>query len=210
MESGWGVLGALLVVIIVSTGCLSAIFPYPSLPAPTQTPAPIPAPTTISPVSSIPVDQMALQPTDMPSGYILKDRSDIPYLGTDQMSRNLGWRAGYQVTYYRLNEDQYDLTDVSQEIDLFTPANMNMVFNIQEDAVNAQMTGTTQIFELPCPSMGDHTFAYRKTDTQNPLLTTYGIIFTKKDVYEELTMSGTTTDFETLKNLTMTASGRIQ
>jgi hypothetical protein len=210
METGWGILGALMVVIIVSAGCLSAIFPYPPLPAPAQTPAPTPVPTTISPVSTIPVSQMALQPADMPSDYILKDRSDIPYLQIDQMSRNLGWRAGYEVIYYRLNEQQYDLTEVSQVIDLFTPANMNMVFNEQEDAVNAGGTGTTQIYELPCPSMGDHTFAYRETDTQSPLLTTYAIIFTKKDVYEELTMSGTTTDFETLKNLTLTASGRIQ
>src|SRR5208283_478498 len=210
MHTGSGVLVAILVLVLVSTGCLSAIFPNPSEPAPAQTTAPTPVPTTISPVSTIPLSQMALQPSDMPSGYVLKGRSDISYLEMDQMSRNLGWRAGYTVTYYRLNEQQYELTTVSQVIDLYTLSNMNTIFNLQEDAVTAQETGTTQIYQLPCPNMGDHTFAYRKTDLENPLLTTYSIIFTKKDVYEEVTMSGTTTDFETLKELAQTAAGRIQ
>jgi hypothetical protein len=59
--------------------------------------------------------------------------------------------------------------------------------------------------------MGDRTFAYRTSDTQNLLsITTYSIIFTNKDVYEELTMSGTTTDFETLKELAQTATAKIQ
>lgn len=210
MHTGSGAFVAILVVVLFSAGCLSAIFPNPQGPAPTQTTAPTPVPTTISPVSTIPVSQMALQPSDMPSGYILKDRSDISYLEMDQMSQNLGWRAGYSVTYYRLNEQQYDLTTVSQVIDLYTLSNMNTVFNVQEGAVTAQETGTTQIYQLPCPNMGDQTFAYRKTDSENPLLTTYSIIFTKKDVYEEVTMSGTTTDFETLKELAQTAAGRIQ
>ncbi|HVP96337.1 MAG TPA: hypothetical protein VMS83_04240 [Methanoregula sp.] len=154
---------------------------------------------------------MALQPSDLPSDYILKDRSDITYPEMDQISLNLGWRAGYKVTYYRFNEQQYDMTEVSQVIEIFTPINMNTVFNIHEDAITGQATGIDQIYELPCPNMGDHTYAYRKTETQGPLSSvTYGILFTKKDVYEELTMSGTTTDFEALKSLAQTAAGKIQ
>jgi hypothetical protein len=210
MYTGYGILSAVFAAVLISAGCLSTIFPYPSASEPTLSPVPTPVPTTISPVSTVPVSQMALQPSDMPTDYILQDRSDISYMEMDQISRNLGWRAGYTVTYYRLNQQQYDMTSVSQVIDLYTLTNMNTVFNIQEDAATAQGTGTTQVYELPCPNMGDHTFAYRKTDSQNPLLTTYSILFTKKDVYEELNMSGTTTDFETLKDLAQTAAGKIQ
>jgi hypothetical protein len=209
MHTGSGILCAILTAVLISAGCLSAIFPYPAVPAPTPAPTPIPA--TESPVATVPVSQMALQPSDMPAEYILKDRSDLTYLEMDQMSHDLGWRAGYTVTYYRMNQEKYDMTELRQVIDLYPLANMNNVFNIETGAITGQENGTTQIYELPCPNMGDRTFAYREHDTQSPLsITTYSIIFTNKDVYEELTMSGTTTDFETLKELARTAADKIR
>jgi hypothetical protein len=103
------------------------------------------------------------------------------------------------------------MTELRQVINLYPLANMNKVFDIEEEAITAQENGTTQIYELPCPNMGERTFAYRKSDSRGPLdITTYSIIFTNKDVYEELTMSGTTTDFETLKTLARTAADMIQ
>jgi hypothetical protein len=210
MYPGSAVLCAVLAIVLVSAGCLSAIFPEPvSVQAPTPTPTPVP--TTESAVAIVPVSQMALQLSDMPSDYILKDRSDLTYLEMDQMSHDLGWRAGYGVTYYRLDQEKYDMTELRQVIDLYPLANMNKVFDIEEEAITAQENGTTQIYELPCPNMGDRTFAYRKDETRGPLsITTYSIIFTNKDVYEELTMSGTTTDFEMLKTLARTATDKIQ
>jgi hypothetical protein len=211
MQSASAVLGTMLAAVLVSTGCLSAIFPYPSVPVPVQTSTLTPVPTTESPVSTVPLSQMALQLSDMPSGYILKDRSDISYPEIDQISHTLGWKAGYTVTYYRLNQQQYDMTEISQVIDLYSLASMNDVFNIGENAVTSQETGTTLIYQIPCPNMGQQTYAYRETDSQNPLsVTTYSIIFIHKDVYEQLTMSGTTTDFETLKGLAQIATDKIQ
>ncbi|MGD0533832.1 MAG: hypothetical protein ABR999_00115 [Methanoregula sp.] len=210
MHIGSGILCAVLATVLVSAGCLSAIFPD-LVPAPTLTPTPAPVPTTESQVATVPVSQMALQPSDMPSDYILKDRSDLSYLEMDQMSHDLGWKAGYVVTYYRMNQEKYDMTEIRQVIDLYPLENMNKVFDIEKDAISSQKTTLTQIYELPCPNMGDRTFAYRTSDTQNLLsITTYSIIFTNKDVYEELTMSGTTTDFETLKELAQTATDKIQ
>jgi hypothetical protein len=211
MHTASAVLGAALVAVLVSAGCLSAIFPYPSAPAPVQTSPVTSVPTTESPVSTVPVSQVALQLSDMPSGYILKDRSDISYQEMDQMSQNLGWKAGYSVTYYQLNQQEYEMTEINQVIDLYPLASMNDVFNIGENAVTSQDNGTTQIYQLPCPNMGQQTYAYRETDSQNPLSeTTYSIIFINKDVYEQLTMTGTTTDFETLKGLAQTAADKIQ
>jgi hypothetical protein len=212
MYPGSAVLCAVLAIVLVSAGCLSAIFPEPaSVQAPALTTTPTPVPTTESAVATVPVSQMALQLSDLPSDYILKDRSDLTYLEMDQISHDLGWRAGYEVTYYRLDQEKYDMTEIRQVIDLYTLANMNKVFDIEEEDITAQENGTTQIYELPCPNMGDRTFAYRNGTTQNPLsITTYSIIFIKKDVYEELTMSGTTTDFEMLKTLAKAAADKIQ
>jgi hypothetical protein len=211
MHAGSGILCAIIAAVLVSSGCLSAIFPNPALPIPTQTPAPVPAPTTESPVTTVPVSQMALQPSDMPSDYILKDRSDLTYLEMSQMSHYLGWRAGYTVTYYRVNQEKYDLTELRQVIDLYPLANMNKVFDIEKEDITSKENSTTDIYELPCPNMGERTFAYREADTQSPLsITTYSIVFTNKDVYEELTMSGTTTDFEMLKELSQAAADKIR
>ena len=167
-HTGSGVLCAILAAVLISAGCLSAIFPYPAVPSPTRTPAPTAVPTTESPVATVPVSQMALQLSDMPSDYILKDRSDLTYLEMDQMSHDLGWRAGYMVTYYRMNQEKYDLTELSQVIDLFPLANMNKVFDIKEEDITSQENGTTQIYELPCPNMGEQTFAYRKLAPKIP------------------------------------------
>ncbi len=211
MRTASAVLGTILVAVLLSAGCLSAIFPYPSASAPVETPTVTPVPTTENPFSTVPVSQMALQPSDMPSDYILRDRSDISYLEMDQISHTLGWKAGYTVSYYRLNPQQYDLTEVSQVIDLYPLANMNEVFNVEEDAITSLENGTTQIYQLPCPNMGEQTYAYRETDSRNsPLTTTYSIIFVNKDIYEKLTMSGTTTDFETLKELAQISADKIQ
>jgi hypothetical protein len=210
MYTGSGIICAVLAAVLVSAGCLSAIFPHP-VPVSTPSPTPVPAPTTESPVATVPVSQMALQPSDIPSDYILKDRSDRTYLEMSQMSHDLGWRAGYAVSYYRVNQEKYDLTGLRQLIDLYPLANMNKVFDIEKEAIESQNTGTTKIYELPCPKLGERTLAYRKTDDQSHLsISTYTIIFTKKDVYEELTMSGTTTDFETLKELAQSAAEKIR
>ena len=211
MYAGYGILCCLCVAALMGSGCLSALFSSPSVPESASTTVPTPVPTTVNPASTVPVSQMALQPTDLPSGYIIRDRSDISYLETDQIARNLGWKAGYKVTYYHLDPQQYDMTTISQEIDLYTPITMNTVFNVRKDSITGQGTGSSPIYELPCPSMGDHTFAYRTGDSSDPYsYTSYSILFTRKDVFEEINMSGTTTDFELLKSLAQTASDRIQ
>jgi hypothetical protein len=212
MYLGTGILCVVIAVVLVSAGCLSTIFPDP-VPVSTETPTspPTPVPTTESPVATVTVSRMALQPSDIPSDYILKDRSDRTYLEMSQMSLDLGWRAGYAVTYYRVNQEKYDLTGLRQVIDLYPLANMNKVFDIEKEAIESQNTGTIKIYELPCPKQGERTSAYRKTDDQSSRsISTYTIIFTKKDVYEELTMGGTTTDFETLKELAQVAADKIR
>ena len=41
-------------------------------------------------------------------------------------------------------------------------------------------------------------------------ITSYSVIFVKKNVFEQMHMEGTTTDYEVLKTIAQTAAGRIQ
>jgi hypothetical protein len=63
--------------------------------------------------------------------------------------------------------------------------------------------------ELSDPNIGDSSMAFRFTkpgiDTKE-----YLIIFVKKDVYEQLDMSGTVTDYESLKQLATIAAAKIK
>ena len=93
-RTGSGVLCAILAAVLISPGAFrqfSRILPCLHRPGPLRQ---LPCQLTESPVATVPVSQMALQLSDMPSDYILKDRSDLTYLEMDQMSHDLGWRAG--------------------------------------------------------------------------------------------------------------------
>lgn len=210
MYAGSGILCAVLLAVLVSAGCLSSIFPEP-VPEPTATPAPTAVPTTESKVSTVPASQMALQPSEIPSDYILKDRSDITYLEMSPVDHDQGWKSGYSSTYYRINEEKYDMTGLRQVIQIYTLANIKKIYDLKKDAIESQAYETTAFYELPCPKIGDRTFAYRISDKNySSGISTYTIIFTKKDVYEELAMGGTTTDFETLKALAQAAAEKIR
>jgi len=156
--------------------------------------------------------ELALQLADIPGDYILKERSDIPYTKTTQVARDLGWRQGYMVTFYRINAVKYDMTGLRQMIELYPLANMNKVFDMAKEAMNLQAdSGQVTQNELPMEKVGDKSVAYITENTtvrNSPPV--YTIIFVKKDVIEKLEMSGTTTDFETLKNLAGIAADKIQ
>jgi hypothetical protein len=211
MQTGPGTAGVLLVMIFFSTGCLSAIFPDPVVVTPTPAPVPEPVPTTENPYSTIPVSQMALLPADLPGDYILKERADLTYLETDTISRDLGWKAGYFVSYYRMNPEKYDMTVFSQTTGLYSLTTMNIVFNEKKNDALLLENDTIKIYVMPCRKLGDNTFAYKMVDEKLSVpINRYTIMVTRKDVYEELTMLGTTTDYEKLKELAATAVDKIR
>ncbi len=201
-----------LIMFIGSAGCLS------SSPAAQTTPeATMPPQVTVSPTpdSTVPMtgpSGIALQLADLPSDYILKDRSEIPYMEMSQMSRDLGWREGYFVTFYRMNQKKFDMTGLRQTIGLYSSPNMNRVFDMaKEEIVNPVSGGTGRVYELPLARIGDASIAYKMENTSPPdNLPVYTILFNKKDVFETLEMGGTTTDYETLKNVARIAADKIR
>lgn len=210
MHQGFCALTIVMLLFIGTAGCFSipVAQPLPTTPTPTI----IPAPTTESPVSTIRPADMALQLTDIPADYVLKDRSERIYPEISQISRDLGWRQGYSVTFYRMNRQMFDMTGLRQSIDLYPLLNMNKVFDMaKESMMSPAADGSFTVYELPLAKIGDASIAYKTEDTRVPYNSpVYTILFVKKDVFEKLEMGGTTTDYETLKTVARIAAEKIR
>ena len=210
MYAGTGVsAGIVLVLLVCSSGCLDSFYAQPVPPQATPL-LPVVITTPESPVVLLSPANMALQPSDLPGDYFLKDRSVIAPDEMPALNRDLGWRQGYRVEYYRMNLDRGDITGVTQTIDLYPLENMNKLFSVEKDALLAPDPVTDQP-EIPFPVIGDRSIAVRKTRSDDPYqMVTYTAIFTDKNVFEKITMAGTTTDYEVFRNITRAAAGKIR
>ena len=208
MQKWYGSLILVLIFLACSSGCLS-----PSSEKPAAIPEPIPTllPTPESKTSTIPPSDMALQLADIPSDYILKDRSVMVSPEVTELTRDLGWRQGYFVSFYRINKEKDDQTGIRQSINIFPIENMNKVFSIEKEDMKSRAAGSGTIYEIPFPTTGDTSIAFRETNANNPYnIALYSVLFTKKNVYEKITMSGTSTDYEVLKDIAQKAAAKIR
>ena len=154
---------------------------------------------------------MALQPTDIPSDYILKDRSVMIFPEVTQLTRDLGWRQGYFVSFYRINKEKDDETRIRQSINIFPIENMDKIFSIEKEDMKSRAEGSGSIYEIPFPTIGDASIAYRSTNADDPnTIAVYTVMFTKKNVYEKIIMTGTSTDYELVKALAQKAAEKIR
>jgi hypothetical protein len=153
---------------------------------------------------------MALQLSDVPPDYRLKDSTVIAYSEVSQLARDLDWQQGYQATFYRMNWEKGDMTGIHQFISFYPTENIDKVYAIEIEGIRSGKNGTTR-HEIPFPTIGDQSMAFRETRSADPLdLAIYTVIFTKKNVFETIMMGGTTTDYETLKYVVRTAADRIK
>lgn len=212
MEYTWAAL-ILVIFLLCSAGCLDSLVGEP--PDKTGTPTPTPTPKTV-PATEIPqgVEQssdMALQPSDLPSDYLLRDRSVMALPEVSQLARELGWRQGYYVSFYRRISNTDDTTWIRQSVNIFSTDNINGVFLLEKEELKNQQLSPGTRYEIPFPAVGERSIAFRETnplDSERPV--TYTVIFIKKNVYEKITMSGTNTDYETLKRLVLRADTLVQ
>jgi hypothetical protein len=199
----------LVIFLLCSAGCLDTLAGEPPYkPEPT---APAPVVTTETPRLTEQSSDMALQPADLPSDYILQHRSVIALPEVSQLARELGWRQGYYVSFYRRVGNTNDSTRIQQSINIFSTDNINGVFLLEKKELSDQQLTTGTRYEIPFPAVGERSIAFRDTDpldTERPV--TYTVIFTKKNVYEKITMAGTSTDYETLKRLVLRAEALVQ
>ena len=208
-----GLIAIILVLLIGSAGCVDTVLEKPvARPTLTPTPTPLAAATTAqeSQISTVAASEMALQLSDLPGDYFIRDRSTTAYDEQSTLSRDLGWRQGYFVSFYRMNLDRVDITSITQTIGVYAPDNMNKVYSVEKDAL-LTIGNATELYEIPFPVLGDRSIAARKTATESrQTVVTYTVIFTRKNVFEKISMTGTTTDSETLKDIVAKAVARIQ
>jgi hypothetical protein len=202
---------AVLVLLIWSSmtaGCFLLDQAPPSL-HPTTLPTPIP--TTESRISTVEPSVMALQISDLPEGYTIKERSDVSYAEINPIARGEGWKKGYYVAFYRMNTKNYDITGISQQISIYPLNRMALIFDEVKNGIISRMNASVSVTELPFPKTGDRTIALRSIDANDSYgIIVYTVIFTKKDVFEQIEMRGTTTDYEVLKDITATAALKIR
>lgn len=190
---------------ICSAGCLSQAPVTPS--PPTSMPTTIPVPE--STIATIPPGTMALQLTDVPGDYLLKERDVIAYSEVSQLARDLGWQQGYLVTFYRMNREKDDITGIRQSISVYPPENIGKVYDLETEGILSSRNGMTR-HAIPFPRIGDQSIAFRETRIANPMdIAVYTVIFSKKNVFETITMGGTTTDYEMLKEVVRKAADKI-
>lgn len=190
---------------ICSVGCLSQAPLAPSLPTSMPTTIPVPEST----IATIPPGTMALQLTDVPGDYLLKERDVIAYSEVSQLARDLGWQQGYQVTFYRMNREKDDITGIRQSISVYPPENIGKVHDLETEGILSSRNGTTR-HAIPFPRIGDQSIAFRETRIADPMdIAVYTVIFSKKNVFETITMGGTTTDYEMLKEVVRKAANKI-
>ncbi len=198
----------ILIFFVCSAGCSSS---HPTQTVQTQTPTlPVPA-VPESRTVTLPPSDMALQLADMNPDYSIKDRSVMISPEVTRLAQGLGWRQGYFVLFYRLDKDKDDQTFVRQSINIFPIENMNKVFTIEKEDMKSRSTGSGTFREMPFPTIGDMSIAFRGSNDNDPFeVGVYSVIFTKKDVYEKITMTGTTTDYETFKDIALKAAEKIR
>jgi hypothetical protein len=200
---------ALILVVqlaVCSAGCLS---PAPASP-PQQAPLLTNPPTPESTSATVSPGDMALRLADMPPDYQLKDRTLIAYGEVSQLAHDLGWQQGYRVIFSHVNRQKDDKTGISQSISVYPPQNMNKVYALEKEGILFARNDTT-IIEIPFPVTGDESIAFRETRSADPQnFAVYTVIFKKKNVFEIISMEGTTTDYEMLKDVVRKAADRIQ
>lgn len=208
MQKRYFIPGLILVFFIFLTACSS---PQDSQPVPASNSIPPVIATPESRTVIVPPSEMALQLSDMNSDYRIKDRSVIPFQEVDQFKRDIGWKEGYFVHFYRLDKDKDDQTIVLQSINIFPLENMNKVFKAEKEEMKSRSNVSSTFYEIPFPMVGDMSIAFRETQAGNPYESVvYTVLFSKKNVYEKITMTGSTTDYEALKTLTRRAAEKIR
>lgn len=194
-------------LLVLSAGCLTGSAP----PVPGPTPEPVVVTLTPeSPVITVPPADMALQKDDLPSDYRLKDRTVTSYAGVGQILRDLGWQQGYRASFYRIDTDTGDSTSIVQEIEVYPLKTVKDAYSLRKETLLPADDSRTD-YQVPFPQTGDRSIAWREVrSTQNVPVVTYTVIFAKKNVYEKISMTGTSTDYELLKTLAATAASRIR
>lgn len=192
----------LLITMVFISGCTQQTTTTPE----TNKEQVIPKEQPKTKLSSLEPSDLILQLSDIPSNFTIKERTERVRSDLNEDAKNLGWKKGYYVKLAK-GETLLDITVIEHSISIYPIENISKVITTQwksDDNVTYD--------ELSKPNLGDDSRAFRITQRseygqENRV---YLIEFVKMDVYEALYMSGTTTDFEILKDMAKKAEAKIK
>jgi hypothetical protein len=200
MEHPWTTI--LLAAFLVSAGCLDSPAGQPTEPSAQPAPATVATTVPATWVPQEPSSDMALQPSDLPADYVLQDRTVMALQEVSPLARELGWRQGYYVSFSRRNIHNIEITRIRQSVSIFLSGDIDGIFLLEKEELREQHLTPGSRYEIPFPPVGEQSIAFREMNPLDPdRPVTYIVIFTKKNVFEKITMAGTSTDYETLKSL---------
>lgn len=161
-------------------------------------------------LSTIEPSEMALQLNDLPENYQIKERSEQVRSDVVKSALDLGWKKGYTVKFVQVDLNKLEITSIEQGISVYPIENINKSLSLHRvESTKYTVNNSYTIDDLSNPNIGDQSQAYRITNKSDNSKS-YAIDFIKQDVLGSLRMSGTFTDYETLKELAMTAAEKIE
>jgi hypothetical protein len=149
---------------------------------------------------------MALQPSEVPAGFVLVEKNDRNASDMRDWSMNMGWKRGYDAIYLKNGSEPRFL---EQHISVYTPANISL---IMPDTINQAKNWTdanVSVEEVPLRTIGDASRSLKVTDRSDNT-GAYLIMFVKYDVYEEIWTNMTAAEYDTFARLAETAAAKVQ
>lgn len=160
---------------------------------------------SISKTTTKDTSEMVLQVSELPEGYVLKDRAPRTKSDINEIALNLGWQGGYYISFSKTDDNNFQITVIEERISKYPTENILKVLTEQQS--NENMT----VEKMNIEKIGDKSFAYKITGETDfsSYVGYYEIEFIKKNVYVDLTMSGNAKDFELLKELAQKVANKI-
>ncbi|PKL64223.1 MAG: hypothetical protein CVV32_09785 [Methanomicrobiales archaeon HGW-Methanomicrobiales-3] len=195
------------VLLLLTAGIAGCTSSGPATQVPAASPAPAQKLSTVAPA------EMALQPSDLPAGFVLLEKGDRNISEMRSWSLEHGWKGGYFAAYQKQDGtassgiiiDQALSVYPAENITLIVPDTLQLVKNwADEDRANRSVEDDPSL-----PSIGDFSRGMKLSD-KNDEPPEYVIVFSKQDVYMELYTNGTAADYATLKNLAGVAEAKIR
>jgi len=202
----------LIILLVCIVGCTSTAPPTSQI---TKSPSSLQATPTPNPenkLSTIEPSEMALQLSDVPPDFTIKERSERTRSDVDKSAIAMGWKKGYYVEFKQINVPTQDSVAIIQKISVYPLNNINQLLTQNKtDLNNITAAKKVQVAQLSDPKIGDSSQAFwvRSTDPNTPYLG-FVIGFVKKDVYELIAIGGTSANYQTLKDIANKAAAKIK
>jgi hypothetical protein len=209
------ILTALVCAMLASSGCSTTSSSAPATPA-SATPAPA---ATLA--------LLALTPADVPPGYTQTGSREKNAAEVSRLALDLGWQAGYVVTFTNNSAGPDDRTTVVQTLTVYPENSIPGVIGV---IVRQERSDTDMTFsDIPAPGIGDTSGGFTGKAHARLIVTTYDnsnplapaaartepkqdfaeIYFSKGSIFEVIRMTGHGLDAATVTTLARTAYAKI-